>query len=38
MSGLYRSGLSTPIEAMMFFELGCSGQSETTRFHGLSGG
>ena len=22
----------------MFFELGCSGQSSTTRFHGLSGG
>src|SRR5438094_511175 len=30
--------LSTPTEAMMFFELGCNGQSSTTRFHGLSGG
>lgn len=38
MSGLYRSGLSAPIDAMMFFEFACNGQSETTWFQGLSGG
>ena len=32
------SGHFKPIDAMMFFELGWSGQSDTTRFHGLSGG
>src|SRR5438094_195503 len=38
MSGLYRSGLSGPAEATIFGEFGWSGQSSTTRFHGLSGG
>ena len=38
MSVLQRSGFSGPIEAMMFFELGCTGQSDTTWFQGLSGG
>src|SRR5262249_30601110 len=38
MSVLYRSGLFGPIEAMMSLDLGCSGQSSTTRFHGLSSG
>src|SRR5437764_13270030 len=38
MSGLYRSGLFTPIDATIFCEFGWSAQSLTTRFHGLSSG
>src|SRR3981189_164416 len=38
MSALYRNFLFAPIDSMMFFELGCTGQSSTTRFHALSGG
>ena len=38
MSRLCRSGLSAPIEAMMFREFGCTGQRETSWFQGLSGG
>src|SRR5471032_1067518 len=37
-SGLYRSGFSLPIDAMMFREFGCTGHVETIRFHALSGG
>ena len=38
MSLLWCSGLPTPMLAMMLRELGCSGQRETSRFQGLSGG
>ena len=38
MSGLQCSGFCSPIHAMMFLEFGCSDQSETTWFQGLSAG
>jgi hypothetical protein len=38
MSLLWRRGLPGPIEAMMARESGWTGQSETSWFHGLSGG
>ena len=38
MSVLQRIGLAGPIEAMIFFEFGLSGQAETLAFQGLSAG
>src|SRR3954469_12233478 len=38
MSALYRNGFSGPIVPTTAFEFGWTGQSSTTRFHGLSGG
>jgi len=35
---LHRSGFSAPMDSMMRCESGCSGQSSTIRFQGLSGG